>query len=144
MNKFIFIILCSLLTFGLGACSQKNDQDAKTVKDSSLLDQQAKKSMPAQPDQQAAAPASEQPEMSPSFTETVLETMNAGQYTYVRVEKDGKSLWVAGPVFSVKVGDEVAVYNEMIMNNFYSKTLDRTFEEIFFSPTIYVVGPSDL
>jgi len=63
----------------------------------------------------------------------VLETMSSGGYTYVNIEQDGKSNWVAVPTTEVKVGDVVAVRNGSLMKNFSSKTLNRTFESILFT-----------
>lgn len=71
----------------------------------------------------------------------VLETMNSGGYTYVHVEAAGKGkLWAAGPTATVKVGDTVSLPNGMLMENFASKTLGRTFERIYFVSGIQVAG----
>ncbi len=63
----------------------------------------------------------------------VVETMNSGGYTYVCLENSGKKTWVAIPATAVKVGQEVKCQPGMEMKNFTSKTLNRTFESIFFS-----------
>jgi membrane protein implicated in regulation of membrane protease activity len=63
----------------------------------------------------------------------VVETMNAGGYTYVCLEKDGKQRWAAMPTTELKVGDEIEVSQSMEMNNFTSKSLGRTFDTIIFS-----------
>jgi hypothetical protein len=70
---------------------------------------------------------------SSSFSGKVVETMNAGGYTYLSVEKDGKKTWVAIPVTEVKVGQEVTYQPGAEMRNFTSKTLNKTFESIIFS-----------
>lgn len=70
---------------------------------------------------------------SDAISGKVVETMDSGGYTYVKLEKDGKSMWVAVPVTALKVGQEVAVQPGMQMNNFNSKTLNRTFDSIIFS-----------
>jgi hypothetical protein len=64
----------------------------------------------------------------------VVETMNTGGYTYVSLEKDGKKTWIAIPMTEVKVGQEVTYQPGAEMRNFTSKTLNRTFESIIFSP----------
>ncbi len=64
----------------------------------------------------------------------VIETMDSGGYTYMLVDKNGNSEWVAIPQSSVKKGEEVHFYKGMVMKNFSSKTLHRTFETIVFSP----------
>lgn len=68
-----------------------------------------------------------------SLSGKVVETMNSGGYTYVHLEKDGKEVWVAVPKMKVTVGLQMSFRHGMVMNNFRSKTLDRTFETIVFS-----------
>jgi hypothetical protein len=71
---------------------------------------------------------------------TVIETMDSGGYTYVHVDVGGTTLWAAAPQFEVKVGDAVIVPNGMPMPNYHSKTLDRTFELVYFVPQVVVTG----
>lgn len=70
----------------------------------------------------------------------VLTTMNSGNYTYVEIDKGGKKLWAAGPKANLKVGDTVILGPGSNMTKFYAKSLDRTFETIFFSGSITVEG----
>lgn len=71
----------------------------------------------------------------------VLETMNSGGYTYVKVEIGGAQEWYAGTPTQVAVGDTVVLPpNPMLMNNFTSPTLNRTFEKIYFVSAIGKVG----
>lgn len=64
----------------------------------------------------------------------VVETMNAGTYTYLRLEnKEGKSAWSAVPQVKVAVGDEVEVIPGTDMGQFTSPSLKRSFENIHFS-----------
>ncbi len=70
----------------------------------------------------------------------VLETMNGGGYTYVQVKTESGVVWAAGPQATVKVGDKVNLADGMLMSDFHSETLDRTFEEIYFVGGIEVVG----
>jgi starvation-inducible outer membrane lipoprotein len=69
-----------------------------------------------------------------SISGKVVETMNAGSYTYVNVEKDGKKFWAAIPVTKVSVGQEIEVRSGIIMGKFTSNYLKRTFDDIVFSP----------
>ncbi len=66
----------------------------------------------------------------------VAETMDAGGYSYARLEKDGKSVWVALPVMQLKVGQEIDIENAMPMKSFSSKSLNRTFDVIYFASGI--------
>jgi len=67
---------------------------------------------------------------------TVLETMNSGGYTYVLIETDRNTIWVAGRQIAVQVGDVVQASQGMPMANFESKTLNRTFEVVYFAGTL--------
>jgi len=69
----------------------------------------------------------------------VTETMNGGGYSYICLENNGKKTWVAVPQIKVKVGDEMAFYPGSEMPNFKSKTLNRTFDKIVFSPGAVVL-----
>jgi len=73
-------------------------------------------------------------------TGKVVETMNAAGYTYVHVDDGSKKIWAAAPQFAVAVGDKVAVPDGMEMRDFHSKTLERTFDLVYFVPAIQVVG----
>lgn len=64
----------------------------------------------------------------------VVETMNSGGYTYMLLEIGADKIWVAVPEMQVKVGDDVVLMPGHEMRNFASKTLNRTFESIIFSP----------
>src|SRR5580765_2303967 len=48
-----------------------------------------------------------------SFSGKVIETMNAGGYTYVRVESGTNKIWAAAPKTEAKVGDTVGIVNAM-------------------------------
>ena len=65
-------------------------------------------------------------------TATVLETMDSGGYTYVKVDEGGKVYWAAAPAAQVAVGDQVSFSEQMTMVNFTSPSLNRTFEQLMF------------
>lgn len=77
-----------------------------------------------------APPAASQPA---GIKGKVVETMDAGGYTYVNVESSGQKQWAAVRQVEVKVGDSVEVMPGMVMRNFASKSLGRTFDTIIFS-----------
>ena len=64
---------------------------------------------------------------------TVMETMNAAGYTYMQVDSGTASQWVAIPETKIAAGDKVSYDQGMAMENFYSKSLDRSFPSIIFS-----------
>ena len=74
------------------------------------------------------------------YTGNVVETMNTGGYTYVHVDTGSERIWAAAPEFQVKVGDEVTVPKGMPMKNYHSKTLDRTFDVVYFASNIPIAG----
>ncbi|MES9850479.1 MAG: hypothetical protein ABW170_01440 [Candidatus Thiodiazotropha sp. L084R] len=71
-----------------------------------------------------------------AHTATVMETMSSAGYTYIRVEEKGKAFWIALPETQVSVGEEVSFYEQMLMENFTSKSLNRTFDRILFVEAI--------
>lgn len=68
-----------------------------------------------------------------SLSGKVVETMNSGGYTYVRLEKKGKKIWVAIPEMKISVGQQISLQPGQEMVNFSSKSLGRTFDSIIFS-----------
>ncbi|MBL9199768.1 MAG: hypothetical protein JNL39_04635 [Opitutaceae bacterium] len=70
----------------------------------------------------------------------VVETMNASSYTYVLLDAGAKKTWIAAPRFEVKPGDTVAAADGMPMTNYHSKSLNRTFDLIYFSGAVTVNG----
>lgn len=63
---------------------------------------------------------------------TVVDTMNGGGYTYVQIQAADSTFWAAGPEAEVKKGDKVAVVEQMWMDQFTSKALNRTFDKLLF------------
>lgn len=73
----------------------------------------------------------------------VLETMDSGGYTYARLGARGQEIWVAGPVTALNEGDTVQIVNPMSMGKFTSKTLDRTFDDLYFIEGFHKPGSED-
>ena len=71
-------------------------------------------------------------------TGTVAETINAGGYTYLRLEEP--DIWIAAPTMAVSEGDQVEYSGGIEMRDFYSKALDRTFKSIFFIQSVSLAG----
>ncbi len=84
------------------------------------------------------------PEAAPGKTGKVTETMDAAGYTYVNVDTGAEQFWAAAPQFSVQVGDDVVVPEGMPMPDYHSKTLDRTFDIVYFVPSVLVGGAQNL
>lgn len=88
----------------------------------------------------AAAPSSAAPGKDDSLKGKVVETLNSGGYTYVLVDAGTTKAWAAAPQFAVKVGDSVAIAEAMPMKGYHSKTLNRTFDVVYFSGNVTVNG----
>ncbi len=72
---------------------------------------------------------------------TVREAMNAGGYTYMRIETaGGGSSWAATMEMPLAVGDEVQVEGGNEMVDFHSRSLNRTFPQITFASGVRVVN----
>lgn len=67
--------------------------------------------------------------------------MDAGGYTYVRVDAGKEKLWAAVPKTIVKVGDVVTVADGMPMVNHHSKTLNRDFDVVYFAGSLQGGSP---
>jgi hypothetical protein len=83
-----------------------------------------------QPAAKPAAPA-EKKATAPQ-TGKVLEVLNAGNYTYLRVDTGREKLWLAVPQTKIKAGEKVTFRADLPMRNFQSKTLGRTFDTVYF------------
>jgi len=69
----------------------------------------------------------------------VLQAMDAGSFIYLEVEEKGKKLWVAALEVKVAKGDTVEFPDSKPIENFQSKTLNKTFDKIFFAESLRVV-----
>ena len=67
-----------------------------------------------------------------SVTGTVLETIDASDYTYMRLQTEGGEGWAAVTKAKVKKGQKVTIVNAMSMDGFESKTLKRKFDHLVF------------
>jgi hypothetical protein len=63
---------------------------------------------------------------------TVLETMNSAGYTYAFIDTGQDQRWIAAVETPVQVNDVVQTDQGMPMTGFTSKTLDRTFNVVYF------------
>lgn len=68
----------------------------------------------------------------------VLESVTGGRYTYINVEENGQKFWIAGPQTSVGKGARISFSEQIWMQNFKSKALNRTFDRILFVNSVRV------
>jgi hypothetical protein len=83
----------------------------------------------------AAAPAAGQ-----GISGKVLERIDASPYCYLHIQTATGEVWAAVPEAKIEKGTEVTVDNPMLMSNFESKSLNRTFAEVFFGTLAGVAG----
>lgn len=67
-----------------------------------------------------------------ALTGTVLEHIAATPYSYIRMKTSKGEVWAAVNEAQVEKGSQVTVSNAMLMTRFESKSLQRTFDEIYF------------
>jgi hypothetical protein len=68
----------------------------------------------------------------PAVAGEVLETKDVESYTYLRLKTAQGETWAAVPTTAVKKGAKVTIENPMVMNNFQSKALKKTFDKVVF------------
>ncbi len=66
------------------------------------------------------------------LTGTVLEKIAAPPYVYLRIQTAQGEVWAAVSEAPVETGATVTVANAMLMQAFESKSLNRTFDQIWF------------
>jgi len=64
------------------------------------------------------------------FSGKVLEKLDVPSYTYLRVQVASGDEWVAVSTMPVNVGDTVTINQQMVMENFPSKALGKTFARL--------------
>jgi len=69
---------------------------------------------------------------SSSHKVVVEEVVQATSYTYLKVDEDGKSYWMAIAKRTVEQGETLYYSTALEMKDFESKDLNRTFESIYF------------
>lgn len=73
----------------------------------------------------------------------IKEVIQVSTYTYLRVNENGKELWLAASKMQdAKAGQPVYFGKSMEMKNFNSPELNRTFESVLFVQEISLTPPS--
>lgn len=62
----------------------------------------------------------------------VIDIIDTTGYTYMELENGGNRFWIAAPTTKVNKGDHIRFIENMVMTNFTSKTLNRTFSTLIF------------
>ncbi|SFK97115.1 hypothetical protein SAMN05216302_102340 [Nitrosomonas aestuarii] len=77
----------------------------------------------------AAAAADKQ---YPNNEGKVVDVLDTTGYTYMELENGDRRFWIAAPTTKVNKGDHIRFVESMSMENFTSKTLNRTFRRVIF------------
>ena len=80
------------------------------------------------------------PPAVPTMKGKVLEVKDVAAYTYLRLKTADGETWAAVNKSAVKKGAEVTIDNPMVMRNFESKSLKRTFDTIVFGTLADATG----
>ncbi len=72
------------------------------------------------------------------YSGEVIESFISGGYVYVQLDTGDEKVWAAAPQQDVRVGDKAKTAGGVPMVDFHSKTLDRTFDRIYFVDTLTV------
>lgn len=137
MRSIVRLPAIGLLVIGVAACSNSPSQGTPAPAagtDSPSAAAAAPQGAPAQ----APAPAAARD--GNTFSGTIAEAMNAGDYTYARLQGSSKEIWIAATKFDAQVGTPVTVALELPMENFESKTLKRTFPVLYFVSEVAMNG----
>ena len=140
MKKIYCCLTWVALTVALAACGNNQQSSAPAKEKKATVEAPAAKTAaPATKDAAAgkeAAPAGKEASAPPpaALKGKVAETMDASGYTYVRLDDgSGKEMWAAVPKTELKVGEEISLQGGSVMENFNSKSLNKTFEKIIFA-----------
>jgi hypothetical protein len=66
---------------------------------------------------------------------TVIESQDVKNYTYLNLKDSTGQIWAAIPKTQVETGKEIEISNIIVMQDFESKTLNKTFDIILFAVT---------
>lgn len=68
----------------------------------------------------------------------VLDVIDTAMYTYLQVTSDKSPVWIAASKVNVTKGATINYSNGVVMSNFHSKSLNRTFDSIIFVDKVVV------
>lgn len=119
IQKIVCILGSLALAVGLAACGN----DKPETNPAAQAGSQSQIAVQTHSDPQLAA-----------FSGKVVETQDVSPYTYIRLKDEaGNETWAAVPQTQLEIGEEIALQGGVVMSNFTSKTLNRTFESIIFA-----------
>ncbi|MBA3013897.1 MAG: DNA-binding protein [Proteobacteria bacterium] len=132
MKKIYSCLTCFALTLALTACGDnQQSSDKGKEKAATTVEAPAGQTAVATPE---AAPAAADAAAPAVVKGKVAEVMDASGYTYIRLDDgSGTEVWAAAPKTELTIGEEITLQGGSVMENFSSKTLNKTFEKIIFA-----------
>ena len=79
-----------------------------------------------------------------AVTVKVKGVEQVANYTYLFVKGRGPEYWIAVSATEIEVGESITYEGGMLMENFHSKELDRTFEKVLFLDGLEESQPSPM
>jgi hypothetical protein len=70
----------------------------------------------------------------------VLETADGGTYIYLKLQTSEGPVWAATTKQEIPVGAQIVIHDPMLMTDFPSKALNRTFDQIVFGSAVSIEG----
>jgi hypothetical protein len=135
MKKVIYAVLALGAVTGIAVAASQQDSAAKPVA-ASPHGAMAVKTDTAMP---SGHPAAIPADTSLVNSGKVLEVVDSPTYSYLQVTSDKGPLWLAAYKMDIAKGATVKYSSGIAMPKFYSKSLDRTFDEIVFVDTLELV-----
>ena len=139
MKKIMIAVAIAALAVAVGCKDKPKEMPSAAVPQGGMSSPQMPPVMPGQNSPHATAMSPVQP-TGAVHKGKVVATMDAAGYTYLQIEEKGQKIWAAAAQAKVTIGDEVEFPDSPVMQNFTSKTLNRTFDKIYFVSTLRVNG----
>lgn len=70
----------------------------------------------------------------------VVSSINTAGYTYIEVNQNGKTLWLAAEMTALKPGDQIRFDEGALMTSFHSSSLERDFPAVLFVSGVAVIA----
>jgi hypothetical protein len=114
-----------LFTFLVVMLLTSCDQQPRVIEGESVSE------VPGQNHVQPEMPAGHEKMGPRGHTVVAEETLQAKQYTYVKVKENGETFWVAIPKGEVKIGETYYFEESLLEKNFKSREHNRVFETLY-------------
>jgi len=140
VKKTVSVIAISCLTL-LAGCSNQGDDQAEQQPAAQTVPATPPMSTQTQPANHPPMPGHDPSQATPAAEHQakVVSVTHAAGYSYMEIEANGGTTWLAASPVNAKTGDTIAWAGGATMQNFASKSLRKTFPEIIFVDQVTVV-----